>query len=69
MFWEDIWFYRKMRAAGVKVWGAPHVRFGHYQPTVIWPHQLEDGSWSTVLAHGFEGFSVQPWSTTVREEV
>ena len=68
MFWEDIVFYRKMRAAGVKVWGDPTVRFGHYQPTVIWPHQQPDGEWGTVLAHGFEGFLVQPWRTTVGTE-
>ncbi len=64
MFWEDVVFYRKMRNAGVRVWGDPSVRFGHYQPSVVWPHQQPDGSWATVLAHGFEGFMVQPWSTT-----
>ncbi len=67
MFWEDIWFYRKMREAGVKVWGDPNTRFGHYSPDVIWPHQREDGTWSTVIAHGFEGFMELPWSTTTEE--
>lgn len=61
MFWEDIFFYDRAREAGFTVWGDPQVRFGHYQPTVIWPHQREDGSWSTVLAHKFEGFLEQPW--------
>ncbi len=65
MFWEDIVFYRNMRAAGVKVWGDPTVRFGHYQPTVLWPNQRADGTWSTVLAHGFEGFLEMPWATAV----
>ena len=63
MFWEDIVFYRKMRAAGVKIWGDPSVRFGHYQPTVLWPNQRPDGSWSTVLAHGFDGFMEMPWAS------
>lgn len=62
MFWEDIIFYQKMRAAGVKVWGDPSVRFGHYQPSVIWPNQHPDGTWGTVLAHGFEGFLEMPWA-------
>lgn len=69
MFWEDIYFYRKMRDAGVKVWGDPNVRFGHYQPTVMWPNQRPDGSWSTVLAYGFEGFMEMPWSSVVPEGV
>ena len=69
MFWEDIVFYRTMREAGVKVWGDPTVRFGHYQPTVIWPNQRPDGSWGTVLAHGFEGFLEQPWASVVPEGV
>lgn len=62
MFWEDIVFYQKMREAGVKIWGDPSVRFGHYQPSVVWPNQRPDGTWSTVLAHGFEGFLEQPWA-------
>lgn len=61
MFWEDIIYYQKMRAAGVKVWGDPSIRFGHYQPNVIWPNQRADGSWSTVFAHGFNGYLEQLW--------
>ena len=67
MFWEDIVFYKTMRDAGVKVWGDPSVRFGHYQPSVVWPNQRPDGSWSTVLAHGFEGFIEQPWASVTEE--
>jgi hypothetical protein len=67
MFWEDIIFYRKMRAAGVKIWGDPSVRFGHYQSSVVWPNQQPDGSWSTVLAHGFEGFLELPWAKVPEE--
>ena len=63
MFWEDIVFYRKMRAAGVKIWGDPSVRFGHYQPTVLWPNQRPDGSWSTAIAHGFVPFMELPWAS------
>jgi GT2 family glycosyltransferase len=61
MFWEDIFFYEQATAAGVPVWGDPSVRFGHYSPTVLWPNQRADGTWSTVVAHGFEGFLEQPW--------
>ena len=63
MFFEDIYFYDKATEAGIEIWGDPSVRFGHYQPTVLWPHQRPDGSWSTVLAHGFDGFLEQPWPT------
>ncbi len=62
MFFEDIAAYEKAADAGIQLWGDPSVRFGHYQPTVLWPHQRVDGSWSTVLAHGFEGFLEQPWA-------
>jgi hypothetical protein len=69
MHWEDIVFYRSMRAAGVKVWGDPSVRFGHYQPSVVWPNQRPDGTWTTVLAHGFEGFLELPWAVPTPEGV
>jgi hypothetical protein len=62
-FWEDCYAYDQFRAAGFDIWGDPSVRFGHYQPTVLWPHQRPDGSWSTVIAHGFDGFIEQPWPT------
>jgi hypothetical protein len=69
MFWEDIWFYDRARDAGIKIWGDPNVRFGHYQPTVVWPTQQPDGSWSTVIAHGFDGFLAQPWAVPTPEGV
>jgi len=69
MFWEDIVFYRKMREAGIKVWGDPSVRFGHYQPTVVWPNQRPDGTWTTVHAHGFHGFLEQRWAVPTPEGV
>ncbi len=68
MFFEDIFFYDRATAAGLDIWGDPSVRFGHYQSTVLWPHQREDGTWSTVLAHGFDGFLEQPWPTPLRGE-
>jgi hypothetical protein len=37
-------------------------------PTVVWPGQTPDGQWATVLAHKFDGFIMQPWSTAVVEE-
>lgn len=61
MFWEDIFFYERAVDAGFQVWGDPSVRFGHYTASVIWPHQRADGSWSTVLAHGTDGFLEMPW--------
>lgn len=65
MFWEDIFFYDKARAAGFSVWGDPNVRFGHYNPTVNWPHQRPDGTWTTVIANGFEGFLEIPMFSEV----
>lgn len=62
MFFEDIYFYDRAREAGFSIWGDPSVRFGHYNPLVMWPHQRADGSWSTVFANGFEGFLEQSWA-------
>ncbi len=67
MFFEDIFFYDLATEAGIEIWGDPTVRFGHYQPTVLWPHQRPDGTWSTVLAHGFDGFLEQPWPVVMEE--
>ncbi len=61
MFYEDISLYEKAADAGFQLWGDPSVRFGHYDPVVIWPHCDAAGAWSTVIAHGFEGFLVHPW--------
>lgn len=65
MFWEDIFFYERASAAGFDIWGDPSIRFGHYTPTVLWPHERADGTWSTVFGHGFEGFLEQPWPQSV----
>ncbi len=64
MFFEDIYFYEQAIAHGFPIWGDPTVRFGHYQPTVLWPNQRADGTWSTVIAHGFDGFLEMVWPIT-----
>jgi hypothetical protein len=61
MFWEDIYFYTKARAAGFDVWGDPNIRFGHDTMMTLWPHQREDGVWMTMLARGFEPMIATPW--------
>ena len=61
MFHEDIFFYETATDYGFQVWGDPSVRFGHYDLQVLWPHQREDGTWSTVIGHGFNGFMELPW--------
>jgi GT2 family glycosyltransferase len=67
MYWEDIFFYHKARAAGFDVWGDPTVAFGHYSSMVLWPMQTSDGTWQTGLAlGGWEVFLTQPMFSTPR---
>jgi len=61
MFWEDIHFYDKLRAAGFDIWGDPEVKFGHDTKMTIWPYEAPDGQWHTVLAHGFEPWILHSW--------
>lgn len=65
MFWEDVYFYEAARKAGYEIWGDPSVRFGHMSDLTVWPHQQDDGTFSTVLADGFQGFLSMPWVTKV----
>lgn len=51
MFWEDTFFYKRVRDYGFTVWGDPSVRFGHYSSMVIWPVDTPHG-WNAGLALG-----------------
>lgn len=58
---DDIYFCRKLIAAGVKIWGDSSVRFGHTTDVEIWPYYDEANGWAVVFARGTEPFLMQPW--------
>lgn len=46
---DDLDFCRQLTEAGVPIYGDPSVRLGHLASVELWPHQLDDGRWTTIL--------------------
>lgn len=53
---EDIWFSRKVRAAGFKIFCDLANPITHLNVGSVYAHRKEDGSWSTVLEFGAQKF-------------
>jgi cellulose synthase/poly-beta-1,6-N-acetylglucosamine synthase-like glycosyltransferase len=58
---DDLYFCRKLNAAGVQIWGDSSVVFGHTTDVEVWPHYSPDMGWSVVFARGTVPFLMQPW--------
>jgi GT2 family glycosyltransferase len=46
---DDLDFCRQLTEAGVPIYGDPSVRLGHISHIELWPHQMPDGQWVTVI--------------------
>ncbi len=67
---DDLYFCRKLNAAGVQIWGDPSIRYGHTTDMEVWPHyNADEGGWSVVFARGTVPFLMQPWGQDEPEPV
>lgn len=64
---DDLYFCRKLRAAGVEIWGDSSVQMGHTTDVEVWPHYDPERGWSVVLGRGQRPFCQLPWGATERE--
>jgi len=60
---DDLDFCRKVREAGIPIWGDPTVRLGHLTSLEVWPHQ-QDGAWYRLLMRGGVVAMGEPWLAT-----
>lgn len=60
---DDLYFCRKLAAAGVQLWGDSTVQFGHTTDIEVWPHHSPETGWAVVFARGTVPFLMQPWGT------
>lgn len=66
---DDLYFCRKLTAAGVQVWGDSTVRMGHTTDVELWPHYDETlGGWSVVFARNTQPFLMQEWGRDVADD-
>ncbi|MBT3326723.1 MAG: hypothetical protein HN396_10825 [Gemmatimonadales bacterium] len=49
---EDVYFCRKAREAGFKIWCRTDLRYGHLISSVVYPHHQEDGEYQPQIQQG-----------------